>query len=56
MVVFHLPSSFPQHSYALSLKMSAVALVKEVQLLPQPGSDGTCGPAGFFCHVCFGGL
>lgn len=31
--------------------MSAVALMKEKQLFPQPGSDGICGPVGFRCHA-----
>lgn len=44
------PQLFPQttrdHFFLICLKkMSAVALMIEKQLFPQPGSDGICGPA-----------
>lgn len=42
---------FPSRSDS-PLKISAVALMKEVQFLPPPGSAGSCGPAEFPCRVC----
>lgn len=51
-----LPASLNIHMLWFALKMSAVTLVKEVQLLLQPGFDGIWGPAGFCCRVCVSGL